>query len=70
MVSTVSYFCDISCKLDIEYDDLEDFNTETGETFKRLGYDLQMVPSGAALEFVIYVNGRKQLGQNTNVRFQ
>ena len=37
---------------------------------KRLDYKLEMVPSGASMDFVVYIEGRKLGRQNVEVQFE
>jgi hypothetical protein len=54
----------------VPYASLEDFvSVETGARMKKLTYDIEMVPSGATVQFTVYIDGRKQGGGNANVRF-
>jgi hypothetical protein len=62
--SSVKRLCTVRCKLDIPYSELTDFITVKGKRFKRLNYELEMIPSGATLEFAVYIDGRRQQGDN------
>ncbi|KAI0799127.1 hypothetical protein GGR55DRAFT_684312 [Xylaria sp. FL0064] len=55
------------CVLDVRYSDLPDFNIEKG--LKELTYEIEMVPSGASLDFSVYIDGRKQGGRSVEMRF-
>ncbi|KAL3455943.1 hypothetical protein BJX64DRAFT_53416 [Aspergillus heterothallicus] len=62
--------CKIDCTLDVPFETLEDFTSaETGSRMKKMSFDLEMVPSGATVQFVVYIDGRRQGSQNANVRF-
>lgn len=61
---------DVNCKLDIPFSALEDWKSPTGEKMKKMLFEVEMIPSGASVEFVVYIDGRKQGAQNANVRFQ
>jgi hypothetical protein len=39
-------------------------------TTKKLDYVLEMVPSGAAMEFTYYIGDKKQGSQNVNIEYQ
>jgi hypothetical protein len=67
--STVRKFGEISCNLTVKYSDLPDFKSKTGAVIKELIYEIELVPSGASVEFVIYVGGIKQEGKCTKIRF-
>jgi hypothetical protein len=69
--SNMKLSCQIKCKLDIPYSELEDFTSiSTGQKMKRMRFDVEMVPSGASVEFTVYIGGRKQGKQNANIQFQ
>ncbi|KAF4627514.1 hypothetical protein G7Y89_g10639 [Cudoniella acicularis] len=60
----------IRCMLDIPFSNLEDFvSRTTGEIMKRMFFEVEMVPSGASVEFTVYIGGRKQGQQNANIQF-
>jgi hypothetical protein len=59
----------LSCGLDVEYSDLPDFKSKTGVMMKKLEFELELVPSGASVEFVLYVDGRKQGSERAKIRF-
>lgn len=42
---------------------------KTGKQLRRLYFDLEMIPSGASVEFVVYVEGRRQGAQNVKTNF-
>ncbi|KAL4807449.1 hypothetical protein BDV18DRAFT_167977 [Aspergillus unguis] len=66
----VTRHCKIDCTLDVPFSSLEDFRSAgTGEWMKRMSFDLEMVPSGATVGFVVYVEGRRMGGQNATVVF-
>lgn len=59
----------LCCDLDVQYADLPDFKSKTGVKMKKLAYKVEMVPSGASIEFVLYVDGRKQGSQGAKIHF-
>ncbi|KAL4864901.1 hypothetical protein BDV12DRAFT_200620 [Aspergillus spectabilis] len=62
--------CKIDCTLDVPFEHLEDFiSADTGTRMKKMSFDLEMVPSGATVQFVVYIDGRRQGSQNANIRF-
>lgn len=67
--ASVQKLCRIDCKLDVPFSDLPTHTSESGKEYKSLDFELEMVPSGASVEFVVYVNGRKQGAQNAAVQF-
>jgi hypothetical protein len=68
--SNVSTLCTINCTLDIPFSSLPDFINPSGEKFKKMSYVVEMVPSGATIEFVVYIDGRRQGTQNASIRFE
>jgi len=57
----------ICCNLAVEYSDLRNFKSKTGIAMKKLEYELELVPSGASIDFVVYVDGVKQPGKSAKV---
>lgn len=55
--------------LDIKYSDLQKRTSENGKTFGVLELVLELVPSGASVELVLYVDGRRQTLDNGMFRF-
>ncbi|KAL4790417.1 hypothetical protein BDV19DRAFT_402038 [Aspergillus venezuelensis] len=68
--SNVKPLCTISCQLDVPTSQLESFRRSDGTKMKHLYYDIVMVPSGAAAECTVYIDGRKQGSQNVTIKFQ
>ncbi|KAI0521987.1 hypothetical protein F5B22DRAFT_512862 [Xylaria bambusicola] len=66
----VKSMCSIECDVDIPFPKLKDWSNPKGKILKRLDYDIEMVPSGASLEFYVYVEGRKMGTSNVAVTFQ
>jgi hypothetical protein len=66
----VKGLCKIDCSLDIPFSALEDWTGTYGQKLKKMTYEVEMIPSGASVEFVVYIDGRRQGGQNANVHFQ
>ncbi|KUI58335.1 hypothetical protein VP1G_05585 [Cytospora mali] len=67
----VTKLCAINCKLSVKWSDIPTFRSKkTGQELRRLSFDLEMIPSGATVEFVIYVDGIKQGAQNVQIQFQ
>jgi hypothetical protein len=67
----VKRLCKISCKLDVPYSELEDFTSvKTGEKIKRMWYEVEMAPSGASVDFTVFIGGRKQGKHNASIHFQ
>ncbi|KAK9412835.1 putative Actin-like ATPase domain-containing protein [Seiridium unicorne] len=68
--ASVKLMCSIDCKVGIPFAKLIDYRNPQGEKLKRLEFDIEMVPSGASLEFNVYMEGRKLGGSNVAVNFQ
>jgi len=68
--SSVVPLCALKCTNDKPFSEYDDYVNSKGEVMKKFDYMVEMVPSGAAVEFVVY-HGQKKLGtQNTKVMFQ
>ncbi|KAI3549532.1 hypothetical protein CSPX01_02183 [Colletotrichum filicis] len=66
----VNDFCYIDCKLDAPFSSLPDIMTIDGTMAKKMTYVVEMIPSGASVEFTVYIDGRKQGSHNACVRFE
>lgn len=62
--------CTINCTLDVQTSELKSFRCADGTKKKELYYKLEMVPSGAAAECTVYIDGRKQGSQHVDIQFQ
>ncbi|KAI0532864.1 hypothetical protein GGR58DRAFT_148013 [Xylaria digitata] len=60
----------IKCDVGIPFSQLPDWVNPEGKKLKRLHYDIEMVPSGAALEFSVYFDGRKMGASNVAVKLE
>lgn len=69
-ISTVVSLSEIKCTITKSYAEFEDFVNSKGERLKKLSYEIEMVPSGAAVEFVVYIDGTKQGSQMAKIVFQ
>jgi hypothetical protein len=63
------HFASLKCKTDITYADLEEHPKSKGGNFKKLTYDVRMVPSGAAVEFSVFVNGKNVGSSNVDIQY-
>ncbi|KAL3439592.1 hypothetical protein BDV09DRAFT_201719 [Aspergillus tetrazonus] len=68
--SSVKLLCTINCTLDVQTSELKTFRCADGTKKKELYYKLEMVPSGAAAECTVYIDGRKQGSQHVDIQFQ
>ncbi|CAI7624666.1 unnamed protein product [Penicillium crustosum] len=69
----VKRLCSVKCAYSIPLDSpiLKDNTSADGKrATKRLDYVLEMVPSGAAMEFNFYIGDEKQGSQNVNIEYQ
>lgn len=68
--SKVKDLCTITVKLDVPYEALEDFYGAQGKMLKKLDYTVEMVPSGASIDFAVLYDGIKLGSQNARVEFE
>ncbi len=68
-IASVKELGKIYCKLDVQYSDLPDFHSRTGRMTKVLNYEIESVPSGASVEFILYIGGRKQGGESVVISY-
>ncbi|KAI0440363.1 hypothetical protein F4803DRAFT_527786 [Xylaria telfairii] len=66
----VKPMCSIGCAIDIPFSEMKDWVNPNGTVFKRLDYDIEMVPSGASLEFNVFIEGKNMGVSNVAVTFQ
>ncbi|KAI8713422.1 hypothetical protein NCS52_01286900 [Fusarium sp. LHS14.1] len=59
----------IQCSIDTPFWGLEDHWNKAGVRVKKLEYHLEMVPSGASIEFAVVVNGKKMGKSQFQTRF-
>ncbi|OBS23303.1 hypothetical protein FPOA_03852 [Fusarium poae] len=55
----ITDFCAIKVDLKKDFEDLDDYDTPSGKRVKRMDFEIEMIPSGASVEFSVYYNGRK-----------
>ncbi|KAI9149948.1 Heat shock 70 kDa protein 12B [Paramyrothecium foliicola] len=65
--ASVKQLCFIESTRDVAFKSLPDYVNDQGERFKKLSYEIEMTPSGATLDFQIYIDGRKQQSKDTNI---
>lgn len=66
---SVERYGQVESTIDVPYPSLKDYTNPKGETMKRLEYDVKMVPSGASLEFAVFLDGRKLGKSHVAVEF-
>jgi len=67
---SVTALCDISCNLDVHFNELPVSKNSKGLEFRVMVFDVRMLSEDASLQFGVYVKGRKQGHQNVQVQFQ
>jgi len=68
--SGVVPLCEIKCTITKPYSTLEDYINKRSERLKKFSSEVDIVPSGAAVEFALYFGGMKQGAQYAKVVFQ
>ncbi|RBR20114.1 uncharacterized protein FIESC28_05393 [Fusarium coffeatum] len=66
---SVERFVTIECKTGMSYSDLEEQQNSKGQKYVRPSFYVQMVPSGAAVEFAVYVGDKKVGSSNVNIQY-
>lgn len=66
----VKTLCTIKCKIATPVSSLPDFVNSRGQKFKRVIFDLHMVPSGASVEFAVWAGGKKLGSSAAQIRFE
>lgn len=56
---SVKTWATINCSIEVPFWELEDYWNTAGVRVKKLDYYVEMVPSGASVEFAVVVNGKK-----------
>jgi hypothetical protein len=70
---SVTTLCSIKCNCRVPYNSAlltAHTSVDKKRTTKKLDYVLEMVPSGAAMEFTYYIGDKKQGSQNVNIEYQ
>lgn len=70
LAAGVKVLCFVKCDFGITYDMLEDQVGVTGYPWKRLSYEMEMIPSGASNEFSLLYKGKKMGSRNVQIDFQ
>lgn len=66
---SVKVWATIKCSIDTPFWDLEDHWNKAGVRVKKLDHYVEMVPSGACIEFAVVVNGKKVGKSQFQTRF-
>jgi hypothetical protein len=56
---SVKRFATIDCKTNKTLSMLRDYKNPSGETMKALDFEVRMVPSGASVEFGVFIDGKR-----------
>lgn len=68
---TVKVLCELKCTANVDVSELENFTSADGKKkLKTLHYDLEMIPSGAYMEFNFYIDDRKQASHNITAEYE
>ncbi|RSM15432.1 hypothetical protein CDV31_005025 [Fusarium ambrosium] len=67
---TVNVWATIQCSLDVPFWGLKDHWNKAGVKVKRMDFNVEMVPSGASIEFAVIVNGKRVSQSGVQVQFQ
>ncbi|KAI0483753.1 hypothetical protein F4859DRAFT_473995 [Xylaria cf. heliscus] len=59
----------LKCNLDVQYSDLPKYESVKLAFVRKLEFELELLPSGASVEFVVYIGGRKQGSEKVNISF-
>ncbi|KAI0139600.1 actin-like ATPase domain-containing protein [Hypoxylon sp. NC0597] len=66
----IKNLCTITLELDVPYESLEDFISAEGKMMKKFNFVVEMVPSGASIDFSILYQGIKLGSQNAKIEFE
>ncbi|KEZ45567.1 hypothetical protein SAPIO_CDS1903 [Scedosporium apiospermum] len=67
---TVKHLCTIDCALDTPFSSLPNLKSSSGRVCKKLDFEIEAIPSGASVEFSVYVNGKRLGAQEAEIKFQ
>ncbi|KAJ8113599.1 hypothetical protein ONZ43_g5118 [Nemania bipapillata] len=70
LTDKVGDLCTITIKHDVAYEELADFHSDTGKKLKKFNYVVEMIPSGASMDFAIIYNDIKLGSQNAKIQFE
>jgi hypothetical protein len=70
LIESVKPFCEASFKIETPYIGLADHVTTGGNHVKMLEFDIQMIPSGASIEFVVLHKGKRVGSQSIDIKFE
>lgn len=67
--TSVKLYGTVKSTLDIPFSSLSDYTNRNGEKMKKMSYLVEMIPSGASLEFAVSIGGRRLGKSNVAVKF-
>ncbi|KAI0452973.1 hypothetical protein F5B21DRAFT_515653 [Xylaria acuta] len=59
----------LDCDLDVRYSDLPILKSKKGIFVGDLNFEIELLPSGASVQFVLYIGGRKQGSEKVHISF-
>ncbi|CAI4212717.1 unnamed protein product [Parascedosporium putredinis] len=69
LTETVKHLCTIDCDLDTLISSLPKLKSSSGLEYKRLDFEIEAIPSGASVEFGVFVNGNRLGSQEAQIKF-
>ncbi|KAI1757988.1 hypothetical protein F4782DRAFT_475954 [Xylaria castorea] len=67
--SSVRRLGTLDCDLDVRYSDLPIFKSKKRVEVRKLEFELELLPSGASVQFVLYIGKRKQGSEKVHISF-
>ena len=68
-IPSVTHLCTINCEVNMPFSSWPAMKSKSGERYRTLDYEVEMVPSGASVEFTVYIDGKKQGSENAAIKF-
>ncbi|KAI1326451.1 hypothetical protein F5Y16DRAFT_374825 [Xylariaceae sp. FL0255] len=59
----------LRCDLGISFQDIPIYTVHEGKTYRKLTYQIELVPSGASVDFVLYYKGKRKGSETVKVQF-
>ncbi|KAK8024499.1 hsp70 family chaperone [Apiospora rasikravindrae] len=67
---SVKHLVTITCNIATPLDEVPELPNRLGQRFRKLDFDLDMVPSGASVEFAVWAGGKKLGSSEVQIQFQ
>ncbi|KAI0969940.1 hypothetical protein F4678DRAFT_480682 [Xylaria arbuscula] len=61
--------CTLRCDLGISFEDLPRCVNKDGELYRKLSFEIELMPSGASVSFMLYYKGERKGSENVQLRF-